>query len=197
MVVIQYDAGFYLDCCRLAVAQRDNFKRAVEIRIIATRSIHQCVSICILFSFIGNIGYFDGAARYGKALLAYCECYIGDGWLVVDGSHVNCSSVFNRRVVACAGTDNLVLESCVVVAEVIRLGLVSELAQICDINNLAFGNGRSIVCKRSDGREPRDDDRGECLGCMAEIEFGLRKRITSVFVDVDDKFFRDGGKFRV
>jgi hypothetical protein len=32
---------------------------------------------------------------------------------------------------------------------------------------------------------------------MVEIEFGLRKCMTGVFVDVDDKFFRDGGKFRI
>ena len=127
----------------------------------------------------------------------HCECCVGDGRLVVDGNYVYGRRVFGGCVVACAGADNLVLERRVVVAEFIRLGLVSEFAQIRDINDLVFGNGRSIVCKRSGSREPRDDDGGECLGCMAEIEFVLRKCMLGIFVDVDDKFFRDGRKFRI
>ena len=194
LAVIYDGTGFYRDRCFFAVAQRDDFKCAVESRIVGACRV-QGVSVGVHANFIGNVGYRNRAAGYGMASVTYRECYIGDGRLVVDRSYVYGRRVFGGRVVACAGADNLVLERCVVVTEIIGLGLVSELTQICDIYDLVSGNCRSIVCERSGSREPRDDDGGECLGCMAEIEFGLRKCMTGVFVDVDDKFFRDGRKF--
>ena len=135
------------------VALLDNFERAVEIRVVAARNIHQRIGVSILAPFIGNVGHCDGAASHRMIQLVHREYCVGDGWFVIDRNYVYGRRVFHGRIVACAGTDNLVLECCVTVAEFIGLGLVSELAKICNINDLVFGNGCSIVCERSGSRE--------------------------------------------
>ena len=129
------------------------------------------------------------------ALLAYDECNVGDGRLVVDGKHVDCSGIFGRSVLFRTVADNLVLERCVAVAEIVCSGLVGEFAQIGYSNHLAFGNGRSIVCKRSDGREPRDDNGGERLRFVLEVEFRSGERMLFIFVDVDDELLGNAGLF--
>ena len=194
LAVIYDGTGFYCDRCFFAVAQRDDFKCAVECRIVGACRV-QGVSVGVHANFIGNVGYRNWAAGYGMASVTYRECYISDGRLVIDGNHVDCSSVFDRRIATRTVADNLVLERRIVVAEIIGLGLVSELAQIRDIYDLVSGNCRCIVCKRSGSREPRDNNGGECLGRMAEIEFGLCKCMLGIFVDVDNKWTRDTRQF--
>ena len=68
------------------------------------------------------------------ALFAHDECNVGDGRLVVDGKHVDCSGIFGRSVLFRSVADNLVLERCVAVAEIVCRGLVGEFIQIFNGN---------------------------------------------------------------
>ena len=95
------------------------------------------------------------------ALFAHDECNVGDGRLVVDGKHVDCSGIFGRSVLFRTVADNLVLERRIVVAVIVCRSFVSEFAQIGYRNYLILGNGSFIVRKRSSSREPRDDNGGK------------------------------------
>ena len=190
-VVIQGCTGLYLDRCIL-VAQLDDFKRAVESRVVTARNIHQRVGVGILVSFIGNVGYFDGAARYRIIQFVHrevCFCYRR---LVVDRNDIDLCCEFNRRVATCTVTDNFVFERCVVAAEFILRCLVGEFAQIGYSNHLAFGYGDSVVNECSRRREPRDDNGGERLRSMLEVEFRFSKHMLFIFVDVDNEIIRYG-----
>ena len=168
--VIQGCTGLYLNRCIL-VAQLDDFKRAVESRVVTARNIHQRVGVGILVSFIGNVGYFDGAARYRMIQFVHrevCFCYRR---LVVDRNDIDLCCEFIRRVATCTVTNNFVFERCVVAAEFIFRCLVGEFAQIGYSNHLAFGYGGSVVNECSRRREPRDDNGGERLRSMLEVEF--------------------------